>query len=86
MEKRIPTQPETSFNKCRPTCINCGRELVFARIDLPPHSFNVFLCDCFPQPKGIAQDIVLAREWDDWKLDYRIEPDDCEDDNGEKSA
>lgn len=57
----------------RPRCPKCGRELVQTVINFPPQSFNAYLCDCLPQPKGIATDIVRAREWDNEILVYTME-------------
>ena len=56
----------------RPTCPNCGLELVFAAITAGQIVFKTWLCDCDQQPDGIATDIVLAREWDEQALMYEL--------------
>lgn len=57
----------------RPICKRCGLELVYATITAGDVQFSVFMCDCLPQPEGVKQDIVLAREWDHQALFYTLE-------------
>lgn len=61
-------------NPYRPNCPNCSRELVFAAFVIGSEQFSAWMCDCKdnPQPSDIKRDIVLAREWDQQALVYRI--------------
>ena len=58
--------------KKRPTCVECGRDMVFAVIEAAPHVFQTWVCDCRQQPPGVATDIVRAREWDDQALEFEL--------------
>lgn len=62
-----------SKNPYRPTCPDCGRELVFAAIQFHGIIFQTWLCDCATQPEGVKADIVNAREWDQAAMVYELE-------------
>lgn len=64
-----PTKPDLK----RPICNTCGRELVFASIVAGQVVFNTWLCDCDPQPEGVAAEIIRAREWYEQALVYELE-------------
>jgi hypothetical protein len=64
--KRIKTQT-------RPICVRCQREMILTTIVMGGNAFCTFLCDCLPQPEGVAFDIVQAREWDHQTLYYSID-------------
>jgi hypothetical protein len=49
--------------------------MILATIIMGGTAFNVYLCDCLPQPEGVATDVVQAREWDHQTLYYSVDCD-----------
>lgn len=61
-------------NPKRPNCPNCGRELVFIALVVPPEVFHTWCCDCEKeQPREVKRDVVRAREWDEQALVLEVE-------------
>ncbi len=57
-------------------CPDCRQMMVPAMIVAGDQVFQTLMCDCKPQPAGVAHDIIKARA-SEKTLTYDIELEDC---------